>query len=116
MSHVPGRAVRHSPVTGRAREALLGDLATVLQTVHTLDPPARTGHGEGAGLPTDATAAAVRERLDRGFADLTDDLAAHPQHWTLPVSPAQVAARPVVLHSNPGPTHGSSVRRAGSPG
>lgn len=90
---------------------MLGDLATVLHTVHAL--PAL----EGDGLPTDDTAAAVRHRLESGFADLVDDLAAQPRRWTLPMPPtdvaaravaavpAQLVARPVVLHSNPGPTH-----------
>jgi len=118
MGRVPGRAVRHLPVTGPARAALLGDLATVLQTVHALDPPAPTGgDADGGGLPTDATAAAVQQRFELGFADLVDELGAQPQRWTLPVSPAQVAGRataalptqlvgrPVPLHSNPGPTH-----------
>jgi hygromycin-B 7''-O-kinase len=60
---------------------------------------------------------AVRQRLEFGFGDIADALAERPSMWTLPIPAEEVARRavaalpeslaqpPVVLHSNPSPTH-----------
>lgn len=113
MSRVSGQAVRHAGVEESARGRLLGEVAAVLRTVHSLDP---TALGQDGLLPTDADGVALRRRLDLGFADILDALQQSPGVWTLPVSPTEVASRAVaalpraswkaaVLHSNPGPTH-----------
>jgi aminoglycoside phosphotransferase (APT) family kinase protein len=66
-------------------------------------------------FPVDADGAGLRSRLESGFADLAGLIAERPGSWPLAISPEQVATQalamlpaaftPVVLHSNPGPTH-----------
>jgi hygromycin-B 7''-O-kinase len=114
MGRVRGRAVRHVEIPAATRAALLGEVGRVLRTVHALDIAAA---GCAELIPTDGDAARLRRRLELGLADVVEELSAHPAGWTLPLSPAEVAARavavlpaeltagPVVLHSNPGPTH-----------
>lgn len=114
MSQVAGSAARNRHLVEAARADVLHDVATVLRAVHALDP----GGLQRAGLlPTDGDAAALRRRVERNLGDLIDHFDAQPEAWSLSISPAQVAAaavdslparlstRPVVLHSNPGPTH-----------
>lgn len=113
MSRVSGRPVRHLDVPAAARGRLIAEVAQLLRTVHALDvtrPP--------AGLvPVDDGWAGMHRRLEWGFADLIEALAESPAGARLPVPAERVAAaalaalptgapwRPVVLHSNPGPTH-----------
>jgi aminoglycoside phosphotransferase (APT) family kinase protein len=114
MSRVPGRAAGRSTVPLPARRELLADVAGVLRIVHTLDVG---GLGAAGLLPVDEGAAGLRARLEPNFADLVAHPAGRPNRWPLDVPPDQVAERalaalprqlaqpPVVLHSNPGPTH-----------
>ncbi len=116
MSRVAGQAVvtRANGPAGAARAEVLGELAAVLRAVHALDPAGLVSAGL---LPVDGGAAELRRRVELGLADLVEHLEAHPSGWPLAVTPAQVAAAaldalpgrleqpPVVLHSNPGPTH-----------
>lgn len=111
MTRIPGHAARHTSVTTDARRVLLRELGAVLRTLHgTCVDIAR--------LPTDADAAAVRTRLEYGFGDIID---AFNERETpalpLPAAVEEVIGRalgavpdtlaqaPVVLHSNPSPTH-----------
>jgi len=89
MSRVPGQAVRHVELPGPARAEMVRQVGRLLRMVHALDPAA---FADGL-LPVDGDAAAVRRRLALGFADLVTGLIEHPGVWTLPVSPAEVAAR-----------------------
>jgi hygromycin-B 7''-O-kinase len=113
MSRMPGQPVIRRPVDGPRRRTLLRELGALLRRLHNVptDPllpslgDAQMDHG-GTHL---------RQRLEAGFADLIDLLEQHPAWWSVPAAPHQVAAAaltmipdqftPVVLHSNPGPTH-----------
>ncbi len=113
MSRVAGRPVRHLTMPTGARGRLIGEVARLLRTVHAVDvaaPPV------GGLVPVDDGWAALHRRLEWGFADLIEALAEPPAGARLPVPAERVAAaalaalptgtpwRPVVLHSNPGPT------------
>jgi hygromycin-B 7''-O-kinase len=114
MSRIPGRAVVAGGVPPAARTALFRAVADVLRTVHALDADDLRSTGT---LPTVDGAAGLRARLEPNFADLVDQLEAHPGRWPLEVRPERAAERalaalptrldhpPVPLHSNPGPTH-----------
>jgi hypothetical protein len=92
------------------RAALLTGVGRLLRTLHATpaDDPI---------VPRDVDAAALRRRLEFGFGDIADALAERPRGWTLPMPadevtarvlgalPASLAQPPVVLHSNPSPTH-----------
>jgi aminoglycoside phosphotransferase (APT) family kinase protein len=111
MTRVPGRATRNVTLSADARWELLQQLGGVLRTLHTakVDPDR---------LPTDTDAAALRRRLEFAFGDLADAFAEH--HTTTPplpltleevigralaALPDTLAPTPLVLHSNPSPTH-----------
>lgn len=110
MTRMPGVPARGAAIAEPARSALLADLGRLLATLHSR--PA----GDPV-VPRDEDAAAVRRRLEFGFADIGDALAERPGAWRLPVGLDEVAARvldsvparlstaPVTLHSNPGPMH-----------
>lgn len=114
MSRVPGRAVAALPPARRARRDVLRELATVLRAVHATDVTALRA---AVALPEDHDAVGLRRRLELRFADLVEDLDGEPGRWPLPMPAARVTARavdalpsrmaqlPVVLHSDPGPTH-----------
>jgi aminoglycoside phosphotransferase (APT) family kinase protein len=114
MSRVEGRPVAVSAPDARRRAAVLRELAATLRVVHSLDVPA----GPEAGLPGDVDGAALRRRVELRLADVIDEFDARPEAWPLAATtPAEVTSRalqalpglllsaPVVLHSNPGPSH-----------
>jgi len=111
MTRMPGHAARHATLDGAARRALIVELGRLLRRLHaaSVDP---------GRLPTDNDAAALRRRLEHGFADIADAFAA--QHFSLvplplPLDkvisrslaalPGTVTQPPTLLHSNPSPTH-----------
>jgi len=110
MSRMPGLPARVAAICDGARPVLLTGLGRLLRTLHAT--PADDGV-----VPRDADAAALRRRLEFGFGDLADALSQRPNAWTAPVPADEVARRalaalpdtlprpPVVLHSNPSPTH-----------
>jgi aminoglycoside phosphotransferase (APT) family kinase protein len=108
MTRMPGRAVRHASLGAEDRLAVLRELAAVLRVLHSTDVDLDR-------LPTDAHADALRQRLAYGFGDITDAYAEHDTRATLPAPLAEIIDRaiaavpadltPVVLHSNPSPTH-----------
>ncbi len=114
MSRVPGQAVGARSVPPAARRALFRAVADVLRVVHALDADDLRSAGT---LPTVGGADGLRARLEPNFADLVERLETHPDRWPLEVRPERVAERalaalptrldqpPVLLHSNPGPTH-----------
>jgi aminoglycoside phosphotransferase (APT) family kinase protein len=113
MSRMPGRAARHVTLDVDRRRALARQAGRLIARLHAA-PTASLLDRDGL-VPLDADGHALRRRLEFGFADLTDGLTAHPKRWTAPVGLDEVAKRalaivpeqftPVVLHSNPGPTH-----------
>jgi len=114
MSRVAGRPVRHLDVPAAARSRLISEVARLLRTVHALDI---TGPPASGLVPVDDGWAGLHRRLEWGFADLIEALAGSAAGARLPVPAERVAVaalaalptgspwRPVVLHSNPGPTH-----------
>jgi hygromycin-B 7''-O-kinase len=110
MSRMPGRPARTALVSDAARPALLVHLGRLLGTLHATPV-------DDDLLPRDPDAAALRQRLEFGFGDIADALAERGNEWTLPMPAGEVARRalaalpdalthpPVVLHSNPSPTH-----------
>src|SRR5262245_61316137 len=79
MTRMPGVPVRGSAIPDDARPALLGELAGLLAAIHSVS-------ADDPVVPRDEDAAAVRRRLEFGFADLGDALAERPGAWALPVS------------------------------
>lgn len=114
MSALAGRAVAAWSPARRPGPDVLRELATVLRAVHAVDVAALR---VAVPLPEDHDAVGLRRRLELRFADLVEALDGEPGCWPLPIPAARVAARavdalppemvqlPVVLHSNPGPTH-----------
>jgi hygromycin-B 7''-O-kinase len=113
MSRMPGRAVRHLTVAGSARVALLREVGTLLQVLHAEEaaPLRQTGL-----FPVDEDAPALYSRLESSFTDVVELIGTRPGCWPLDATPQRVATlvlaalpdvgfTPVVLHSNPGPTH-----------
>jgi aminoglycoside phosphotransferase (APT) family kinase protein len=111
MTRIPGQPLREVDVTGGTRRALLGDLGAVLRTLHDAEV-------ESGQVPTDADAAAVRRRLESGFGDIADAFAERSGPTLLSLStvedatgralaalPDKLVEPPVLLHSNPSPTH-----------
>lgn len=92
---------------------MLGEVGRLLRTVHSLEVTSLPSEGL---LPADDGWSALYDRLQRGFVAVTGELTQRDA-WRIPLPPAQVASRalaalpkrsawaPVVLHSNPGPTH-----------
>lgn len=113
LSRMPGRAVRYMRVTGAERTGLLRQTGRLLARLHAV--PLTPLFAEDGQFPADIDGAALRSRLETRLADVLDTIAERPGSWTLPVPPERVAAQaldllpaqftPVVLHSNPGPTH-----------
>jgi len=113
MSRIPGRAAKHIRVEGARRVELLRQAGRTIAAIHTV-PIAPSLLDDGL-LPADTDGAALRRRLEFGFADIGDALAERPDRWSAAVSleeaanhalsliPEQFTA--VALHSNPGPTH-----------
>src|SRR5439155_8688644 len=108
-SRMRGLPARVAAISDRARPVLLTGLGRLLRTV-------RATRADDDVVPRDADGAALRRRLESGFGDLADALSDRPNAWTAPVPADEVARRalaalpdtltpPVVLHSNPGPTH-----------
>jgi hygromycin-B 7''-O-kinase len=113
MTRMPGVAMRHVSLEGEARTVVLRELGAALRGMHGLElQPFRA-----SGLfPGDDGYAATRTRLEGDLQRAVEAASAELAAWTLPVSPAVVAARvrddlrlveegPVPLHSNPGPEH-----------
>jgi len=109
MTRMPGVAIRHATVPTDVRHGVLRELAGLLSTLHHT----RIDHDR---MPTDTDAAALRRRLEYGFADIVDafagrDLAPLPAplgeviERTLASLPAESSQAPLPLHSNPGPSH-----------
>jgi aminoglycoside phosphotransferase (APT) family kinase protein len=108
MTRLPGSAAGQVAIVDRP--GVLADVGRLLRDLHAT--PA-----EDAVVPRDEGWAALRVRLESGFGDVIDALAAHPHRWRLPFGAEEVVSRalgavpdgdgwrPVVLHSNPGPTH-----------
>jgi aminoglycoside phosphotransferase (APT) family kinase protein len=113
MSRMPGRATRHVPLDAGQRQRLARETGRLIARLHAA-PTGELLERDGL-VPLDADGQALRARLEFGFADLADLSAEHPERWTAVVSPDEAAKRalavvperftPVVLHSNPGPTH-----------
>jgi aminoglycoside phosphotransferase (APT) family kinase protein len=113
ISRMPGRAARHVRVTGAEREELLREAGRLLARLHAV-PSAPLLAMDGL-FPADRDGAALRSRLEIRLADVLDVIAERPGCWTVVVPPEHAAAQaldllparftPVVLHSNPGPTH-----------
>jgi Ser/Thr protein kinase RdoA (MazF antagonist) len=113
ISRMPGRATRNVDVTGAARVELVRAVGALLVQMHIVDPAPLLA--EDGLFPYYGDGAALRQRFENNFADLVDAVAAHPERWSLPLSPQEVAERalamlpevfaPTALHSNPGPTH-----------
>jgi aminoglycoside phosphotransferase (APT) family kinase protein len=111
MTRIPGRAIRGLALAATARRAVLGEVGRVLRTLH--ETPVDTDR-----LPTDSDAAAVRRRLEFGFGDIVDAFAERDKptpplpstvdsivDQALSAVPDTIVQPPVVLHSNPSPTH-----------
>jgi hygromycin-B 7''-O-kinase len=109
MTRVAGRATHSVNLTTSSRHALMGKLALVLRTIHatSVDPDR---------VPTDRDGAALRQRLEYGFGDIADAFAERGVATAdLPIALTEIIDRsvsaipatliPVVLHSNPGPSH-----------
>jgi aminoglycoside phosphotransferase (APT) family kinase protein len=110
MTRMAGLPVRSVTLAGAARATVLTGVGRLLRVLHATpaDDPI---------VPRDDDAAALRRRLRFGFGDIADALAERPGAWTLPVPadevirralvalPAALGRPPVVLHSNPSPTH-----------
>jgi aminoglycoside phosphotransferase (APT) family kinase protein len=108
MARVRGHAARHANLVGDTRRALLGELATLLRTLHTtpVDP---------TWLPMDGDVTALHQRLAHGFGDISDTFAENGTTTALPADLDEVIGRALaavpgrlataVLHSNPSPTH-----------
>lgn len=113
MTRMPGDAFIRQETPPVARGMLLREVGALLARLHAV--PTGPLLAEGDLVPVDSDGAALARRLELGFADLLDLLAAHPDSWSLEQSPKDVAAAavamapsdftPVVLHSNPGPMH-----------
>jgi len=113
ISRMPGRATRNMWVTGAERRELLRQTGRLLVGLHAV--PLAPLLAEDGLFPANRDGAALRSRLEARLADVLDVIAGRPGSWTLPVPPERVAAQtldllpaqfaPVVLHSNPGPTH-----------
>jgi aminoglycoside phosphotransferase (APT) family kinase protein len=109
MTRVPGFAIQAVTVSSDARRALIRELGILLRLLHgTPVDPHR--------LPTDNGALALRQRLEFSFDDIADAFAQRDTAAVeLPLALPEVIDRalaalpatltPVVLHSNPGPTH-----------
>jgi hygromycin-B 7''-O-kinase len=111
MTRIPGRAALHGTLGVDTRRALLVELGALLRALHAT--PA-----EPDRLPTDADAMALRQRLEYGFGDIADAFTDHDNRWAslsiplddvigqaLDALPDTATVVPVVLHSNPSPTH-----------
>jgi Ser/Thr protein kinase RdoA (MazF antagonist) len=113
MSRMPGRAARHVALDAPARQALARETGRLIARLHAA--PTRPLLEREGLVPLDADGAALRRRLEFSFADLGDLLAEHPERWTAPLPLDEAAKKalerlperftPVILHSNPGPTH-----------
>ena len=111
MTRIPGQATHHATLDPAAREALIAELGNLLRRLHAIS--VATGR-----LPTDHDAAALRRRLEYGFADIADAFAQRPTgsdllplpldrviSRTLGALPETLPQPPMPLHSNPSPTH-----------
>jgi aminoglycoside phosphotransferase (APT) family kinase protein len=113
ISRMPGRAARNMSITGSERRDLLRQTGRLLARLHAV-PWAPLLADDGL-FPADRDGAALRSRLETRLGDVLDLIAERPGSWTLPVPLEHAAAQalgllpaqftPVVLHSNPGPTH-----------
>lgn len=106
MTRIPGHAVRHAALDTAARRALIADVGKLLCRLHAASVD--TGR-----LPTDHDAAALRTRLEHGFADIAEafPLVRLPLPLDKIISralaalPETLTQTPTPLHSNPSPTH-----------
>ena len=117
IGRMPGEPVIRRPVDGPNRRTLLRDLGALLRRLHDVPTgPLLKSLGDAqVDAQVDHDGTHLRQRLEAGFADLIDLLKQHPERWHVPATPHQVAAAaltmipnqftPVLLHSNPGPTH-----------
>ena len=109
LSRVPGRAAGQLPLTPVARRRLVAELGPLLKRLHgaRIDPSA---------TPVDADISALRRRLEYGFGDIVDAFTDRTSaQLPMPLDeligrvtdavPTTLPHPPVVLHSNPGPTH-----------
>jgi hygromycin-B 7''-O-kinase len=113
ISRMPGDPLVRNPQVGPKRGALLRDLGALLAGLHAVRLDL-TSPSAGS-VPVDHSASDLARRVETAFADLLDLIAQRPGSWPLAVPPHEVAAEalamlptaftPVLLHSNPGPTH-----------
>ena len=113
MGRMPGEALIRRPVDDSDRSKLVRDVGALLAKLH--DVPTGPLLSVSGGVHVDHHGGDLRRRLEPGFADLVDLIAQHPERWSVPATPQEVAAAalamipaeftPVLLHSNPGPTH-----------
>lgn len=109
ISRMSGRAVRHVPLTGPPRGTLLREVGALIASLHAVPIV------DLDLFPVDRDGGDLGRRLESGFADLVDLIGSQPGCWSLPIRPEHAVAialdalpatfPPVVLHSNPGPTH-----------
>ena len=111
MTRMVGRPVIRNPQSSASRPRLFAQLGEILATLH-----ATAVDSIGASLlPSDEEHEDLVRRLESGFADLVEAFTERPWHWPLRESPERVAVdalsgltgevTPVLLHSNPGPSH-----------
>lgn len=106
MTRVPGRAARDATLDVAARHVLIGEVGRLLRRLHAASVD--TGR-----VPTDDDAAALRTRLEHGFADIADAAGLPPLPLpldkvisrSLAALPETLTQAPLPLHSNPSPTH-----------
>lgn len=113
MSRLAGDALVRRSVTGAARSALVREVGALLARLHGVATDRLLT--DPAIVPRDRDGADLVRRLEAGFADVVDLIAREPARWRLSTSPQEVvslalsrvppAFAPVLLHSNPGPTH-----------
>jgi len=113
MSRMPGDALIRRPAEIPGRSELVREVGALLARLHAV--PTETLLTDPKVVPVDHEGGDLRRRLEAGFADLVDLIARQPEMWTNSSSPEEVAASavamvpdvftPVLLHSNPGPTH-----------
>lgn len=113
MSRMPGDALVRRPVEASGRSDLVREVGALLARLHAVPTePLLTDPGV---VPVDQNGRDLRRRLESGFADLVHLIAQRPERWTNSGTPEEVASAavamipdaftPVLLHSNPGPTH-----------
>ena len=112
ISRMPGQALIRNAQGGAARSKLVRQVGALLAELHAVTIETTTGTPR---IPVDHHGRDLARRLESGFADLVELIAERRAQWSVSLSPEEVAAEalamlpaaftPVLLHSNPGPTH-----------